>query len=268
MDTDTQRQRAEAFRSLHSGPQPLVLVNAWDVASAKAIAKASPAIATSSGAVAASLGFADGENVPIDLVAGLVARMTSALERPVSIDLEAGYGDTADAVATSVRAMLEAGAVGINLEDGLRNGQRGLVDAAHHLDKIKAARCVAQGFGVHLFINARTDPFLLKFGSPQDCLAEAERRAALYADAGADGIFVPGLTDPASIERLARATPLPLNVMVMDASVGIPELAQAGARRISLGPWPMMATMRAVSDTVAAVFSTRRFGGVLNPVAA
>src|SRR5580693_8116351 len=192
MDTRSQQQYAETFHSLHRKADPLVLFNAWDVATAKVIAKTAPAIATSSGAVASALGYADGEHVPFDIVTGLVARMTTAVSVPVSIDLEAGYGDTPDAAARSVTKILKAGAIGINIEDGLLGGKRQLVSPDQHAAKIKAVRETAQKLGIRLFINARTDPFLLKFGSPDECLNEAAKRAKAYADAGADGIFVPG----------------------------------------------------------------------------
>jgi 2-methylisocitrate lyase-like PEP mutase family enzyme len=119
MDARTQQQHAETFHGLHRKGDPLVLFNAWDVATAKAIAKTSPAIATSSGAVASALGFADGEDAPFDMVTGLVARMTATVSVPVSIDLEAGYGDTPDDAAKSATEVLKAGAIGINIEDGL-----------------------------------------------------------------------------------------------------------------------------------------------------
>ena len=124
MDLKTQQQYAETFHGLHRNGDPLVLFNAWDVATAKAVAKTSPAIATSSGAVASALGYADGEDVPLDMVTGLVSRMTAAVSVPVSIDLEAGYGDTPDGAAQSASKVLEAGAIGINIEDGLSGGRR------------------------------------------------------------------------------------------------------------------------------------------------
>ena len=127
MDAGTQQQYAETFHGLHRKGDPLVLFNAWDVATAKAIAKTSPAIATSSGAVASALGYADGEGAPFDMVTGLVSRLTAAVSVPVSIDLEAGYGDTPDAAAKSAAEVLKAGAIGINIEDGLSGGKRQLV---------------------------------------------------------------------------------------------------------------------------------------------
>src|SRR5258707_11163967 len=230
MDARTQQQYAETFHGLHRKGDPLILFNAWDVATAKAIANTSPAVATSSWAVASALGYADGEDVPLDMVTGLVSRMTAAVSVPISIDLEAGYGDTPEAAAESVAKILKAGAIGINIEDGLFGGKRRLVSPDQHAAKIKAVRNAAQKLGIRLFINARTDPFLLKFGSPDECLNEAAKRAKAYADAGADGIFVPGLTDLALIEKFAQLTPLPANIMVTQGIPEIPDLARACTR--------------------------------------
>jgi 2-methylisocitrate lyase-like PEP mutase family enzyme len=265
MDAKTQQQYAETFHGLHKKGDPLVLFNAWDVATAKAIAKASPAVATSSGAVASALGYADGEVVPFDTVTGLVSRMTAAVSVPVSIDLEAGYGDTPDAAAQSAARILKAGAIGINIEDGLSAGKRQLVSPEQHAAKITAVRETAQKHGIHLFINARTDPFLLKFGSPDECLNEAARRAKTYAVAGADGIFVPGLTDLALIEKFVQLTPLPVNIMVTQGIPKIPDLARIGVRRVSLGPWPMMAAMRVIGQAAATVAASKQYGTFLQP---
>ncbi|MGL3107639.1 isocitrate lyase/PEP mutase family protein [Bradyrhizobium sp. BR 1432] len=265
MDAKTQQQYAETFRELHRKGDPLVLFNAWDAATAKAIAKTSPAIATSSGAVASALGYADGENVPLDVVTGLVSRITASVSVPVSIDLEAGYGDSPEAAAKSASEVVKAGAVGINIEDGLSGGKRQLVSPERHAAKIKAVRDVAQELGIHLFINARTDPFLLKSGSPDECLNEAAKRAKVYAEAGADGIFVPGLTDLAYIEKLVQLTPLPVNIMVTQGVPEIRDLARVGVRRVSLGPWPMMAAMRIIGQAAASVAASKQYGTFLQP---
>lgn len=265
MDAKIQQQYAETFRGLHRKGDPLVLFNAWDVATAKAIAKTSAAVATSSGAVASALGYADGENAPFDMVTGLVSRMAASVPVPVSIDLEAGYGDTADAAAKSAAEILKAGAVGINIEDGLSEGKRRLVSPELHAAKIRAVRGAAQKLGVDLFINARTDPFLLKFGSPDECLNEAARRAKIYTDAGADGIFVPGLTDLALIEKFVQFTPLPVNIMVTQGVPEIADLARVGVRRVSLGPWPMIAAMRVIGQAAATVAASKQYGTFLQP---
>jgi 2-methylisocitrate lyase-like PEP mutase family enzyme len=265
MDIKTQQQYAETFRGLHRRGDPLVLFNAWDVATSKAIAKTSPAVATSSAAVAAALGFADGENVPLDMMTGLVARMTAAVSVPVSIDLEAGYGETPEGAAESVTKILQAGAIGINIEDGLSRGTRELVSPARHAAKIKAVRDAVRKLGINLFINARIDAFLLKFGSPDECLAESAMRAKIYADAGADGIFVPGLTDLAMIEKFVQLTPLPVNIMVTGGAPEISDLARVGVRRVSLGPWPMMVAMRVIGQAAAEIAAKKRYGTFLQP---
>src|ERR1700720_2060607 len=246
MDATTQQQYAETFHGLRRKEDPLILFNAWDVATAKAIANTSPGVATSSWAVASALGYADGEDVPLDMVTGLVSRM---------------------AAAASVTEILKAGAIGINIEDGLSGGKRQLVSPDQHAAKIKVVRETAQKLGIRLFINARTDPFLLKFGSPDECLNEAAKRAKAYADAGADGIFVPGLTDLVLIEKFALLTPLPVNIMVTQGVPEIPDLARVGVRRVSLGPWPMMAAMRVIEQAAAAVAASKQYGTFLQPKA-
>jgi 2-methylisocitrate lyase-like PEP mutase family enzyme len=161
--------------------------------------------------------------------------------------------------------ILKAGAIGINLEDGLAGGKRQLVGPELHAAKIKAVRAAAEQFGVRLFINARTDPFLLKMGAPEQCFGEAAQRAKVYAEAGADGIFVPGLNDLGLVERFVEVTPLPLNIMVTRGVPEIPDLACAGVRRVSLGPWPMMAAMRLIGEAAAAIRASKRYGAFLQP---
>lgn len=263
MDRETQRQYAETFHGLHQRGAPIVLFNAWDVASAKVIAQSFPAIATSSAAVAATLGYGDGERTPLDAVLSLVTRITASVAVPVTVDFEAGYGDTPEEAAEAVAALLRAGAIGINLEDGLFAGQRTLVDPAQHAAKIRAIRQVADDYGVPLFINARADPFILKIGTPDECLAEAVRRGAIYAEAGANGLFVPLLTDLAQIETLVERVELPVNIMAMPGAPAIPELVRVGVGRVSLATWPQRATMRAVEAAARAVATTGEYGAFL-----
>jgi 2-methylisocitrate lyase-like PEP mutase family enzyme len=265
MDRETQRQYAETFRGLHQKGNPVVLFNAWDVASAKVIAQKFPAIATSSAAVAASLGYTDGQKTPLAAVLNLVERITATVSVPLTVDFEAGYGDTPEEAAESVAALLRAGAIGINLEDGLLAGQRTLVDPALHAAKIRAIRRVADDYGVRLVINARTDPFILKFGSPEVCLEEAVRRGAIYAEAGADSLFVPLLTDLALIETLVGRVELPVNIMAMPTAPSIPELAWVGVGRVSLATWPYRAAMRAVEAAAQVVATTGEYGAFLKP---
>jgi len=217
------RNHAQAFADLHKRGEPLLLPNAWDVASAVAIAGAgAKAIATTSAGVAWSLGVPDGAGLGAKRAAAVTARIVAALDLPVSADIEAGYED----VAATVTAVLQAGAVGVNIEDR-RNGA-GLYESAEQADRLAAARTAADG--VPFWINARTDVFLGGSGRIDDALD----RSAAYAAAGADSLFVPGLVDPAGIAELATG-PLPVAVMVWPGAPPVAELTAAGAVRISLG---------------------------------
>lgn len=245
--TMDQSAKAVAFRELHRGPEALLIFNIWDVVSAQAVAPHVRAIATSSWAVAAAQGYADGQHMPLELLEQLIRRIVNTVDLPVSVDFEAGYGATPEQAADSVERILRAGVVGINLEDGLVDGRRELAPARAHAAKITAIRKRADALGLPLFINARTDSFLLKAGDALTCFAETERRARLYSDAGADGLFVPGLADLDAIAVLARVMPLPLNIMVVDGSPDPAAVAKAGARRISLAMSPQTSAMRALA---------------------
>jgi len=223
---------AELFASLHKRGDPLLLANAWDVASAVAIeAAGAKAIATTSAGVAWSLGVPDAADLGADRVAEVIGRIAAAVSVPVSADIEAGYGDTPDAVAATVAAVVRAGAVGVNLED--RRPGSSLFDPAEQADRLAAARaCVAE---VPIWINARTDVFLSgAYPGTSAGVAAALKRAEAYAAAGADSLFVPGLVDLAAIAELA-AGPLPVAVMVWPGAPAAADLAAAGVVRISLG---------------------------------
>ncbi|MEU4676444.1 isocitrate lyase/phosphoenolpyruvate mutase family protein [Micromonospora sp. NPDC023737] len=225
--TNSHHERARHLRTLHRPGQPLVLPNAWDAASARLIEEAgAAAIATTSAGVAWSLGAGDGETMGRDRALDVIARVASAVSVPVTADIEGGYAEDADGVAETIRGVLDAGAVGVNLEDGPR-------PAAEHVERIAAARKSAGGA---LFINARIDTYLLSLGDPATRLRDTLDRAAAYVAAGADGIFVPGVADAETITVLAAELTVPLNVMAGPASPSISELADLGVARISLGP--------------------------------
>jgi 2-methylisocitrate lyase-like PEP mutase family enzyme len=224
--------RSEGFASLHRAGDPLLLPNAWDVASAVAIAAAGArAIATTSAGVAWSLGMPDGADLGADRAAEAVERIAAAVEVPVSADIEAGYGDSPQAVARTVAAVVRAGAVGVNLED--RRYAGGLYDIAAQADRIAAARAAAGD--PPIWINARTDVFLGgAYPVAPDGVAEALKRAAAYAEAGADSLFVPGLTDLGAIAELV-AGPLPVAVMAGPGAPSAAAFTAAGVVRVSLG---------------------------------
>jgi len=230
-----QARHAEIFASLHKRGDPLLLPNAWDVASAITIADAgAKAIATTSAGVAWSLGVPDAAGLGADRAAAVIERITAAVPVPVSADIEAGYGPAPDAVAATVTAVVQAGAVGINLEDRSGREVTPLFEPAEQAERLAAARIAADRLNVPLWINARTDLFLAGAGRAEERLDAALQRAAAYAAAGADSLFVPGLTDLDAITELA-AGPLPVAMMVWDGAPTVAELTAAGAVRISLG---------------------------------
>ncbi|MEU6422513.1 isocitrate lyase/PEP mutase family protein [Streptomyces spiralis] len=221
--------KALLFRSLHTPARPLALANAWDVASARVIeAAGAPAIATTSAGIAWSLGRPDGETVPPDQVVDLIARIVAAVGIPVTADIEGGYGQDAAGVAETVARVLEAGAVGVNIEDGTR-------PPAELGVRLTAARAAAERAGALLFLNARIDTYLFGLGDPATRLKDTLERAHGYMDAGADGIFVPGVTDPATIAELAEGISVPLNVMAGPGAPAVAELGALGVARVSLG---------------------------------
>jgi 2-methylisocitrate lyase-like PEP mutase family enzyme len=233
----TQSERVETFRKLHQGPI-LVLPNAWDVASARVIEEAgAKAIATTSAGVAAVHGFPDGNQLPRSLAVAAVERIVRAVGVPVTADIEQGYGADAAEVCETVRGVIDAGAAGINLEDG-----KGAPEAL--AAKIEAIRGLAARERSDLFVNARCDVYLNGAPVSAESLAEVLRRAALYAEAGADGFFVPFLADGDTIRRICEAVPLPVNVLAVPGLAPPAELARLGVRRLSAGSSPMRAAMR------------------------
>jgi 2-methylisocitrate lyase-like PEP mutase family enzyme len=235
-----QAQLARDFHQLHVKGDPVVLYNCWDPGSAKIIAAAgAKAIATGSWPVAAAFGFADGENIPFDLALGNISRIVAAVNLPVTMDIEGGYGVEPEKVAQTVRQAIEAGAIGFNFEDQIVGGQ-GLHSIDVQTKRIAAAVAAVNGTGIPTFINARTDLFLKAKPEAHDAalLAQAIERANAYEQAGANGFFAPGLGDAALIQKLAESTALKVNVMAFPHVPPRAELAKLGIARISYGPIP------------------------------
>lgn len=252
-----QAARAASFRASHLPGSPLVLFNVWDAGSARAVTSAGArALATGSWAVAAAHGFADGEKLPLDLVMANLQRIIAVTELPVSIDLESGYGANPGDVASTVGRAIAAGAVGCNLEDSYPadGALRPLSEAAQ---RIAAARAAADRSSIQLFINARCDVFFQTSPEAHDraSVATALERAQAYADAGADGLFVPGLLRTDLIGAVVEASPLPVNIMVGGASPPLSELAELGVGRISFGPGPYVAAMKGVQEAAEAAIA-------------
>jgi 2-methylisocitrate lyase-like PEP mutase family enzyme len=239
-------RKADQFRGLHRCGVPLVLFNIWDAGSAKAIqASGAKALGTSSWSVANANGFPDGERMPRALLLSNLTRIVDAVELPVTVDLESGYGATPDEVGKTVGLAREAGAVGCNLEDS--DPATGSVrDISICVARLRAAR---QAAGPGFFINARCDIFFEPSAPAHEALVEtALERARAYRDAGADGFFVPGLTDIALIAQMAEAVPLPLNIMVSSQTPPLAGLAAHGVARVSHGPGPYLIAMKAVEE--------------------
>ncbi len=240
---DAQRDRAARFLALHGGPPILLLPNAWDAASARLFEEAGfPAIGTTSAGVAFSLGFPDREQAPFAEVVAAVGRIVRAVRVPVSADIEAGFGDTAEEVARSCRAVLEAGAVGVNLEDRSPDRTR-LTDIAVQSERIQAVKEGTSRAGGSIVVNARTDVFLGSIGEPGKRFDEAVRRCNAYRGAGADCLFVPGVSDEETIARLVEAIDGPLNILAGAETPPVARLESLGVARVSLGSGPMRATL-------------------------
>lgn len=228
----TQSEKARAFHAMH-GEGVLVLPNAWDVASAVLVRDAGArAVATTSAGASWSLGTPDGEQLARERAVDLVVRIVTLVDEPITVDIETGYGVDAAEVAATARAVLSAGAVGVNLEDGDGAPLRPVSEQA---ERIIAIREAADDAGVALFINARTDTYLMEVGDPADRLAETIHRAHAYLAAGADGIFVPGLMRAETIRELTTAVSAPINIMVGPGALTVPELTGLGVRRVSTG---------------------------------
>jgi methylisocitrate lyase len=245
-----QMRKADEFRALHIPGKPLVLFNIWDAGSAKTVAQGGArAIATGSWSVANANGFADGERISLALAIDNLRRIVGATDLPVTIDLESGYGDAPAVVGETSGLAIEAGAVGCNLEDSFpANGK--LRQIADQAERIRRARHTADAAGIRFFINARTDIFFDRPAEEHDLtmVVEAIERAHAYAEAGADGLFAPGLADITLIARLAEASPLPLNIMVGDATPPLRILAEHGVARVSHGPRPYIIAMKALEE--------------------
>jgi 2-methylisocitrate lyase-like PEP mutase family enzyme len=212
-------EQADTLRRLHTGPRPLVLPNAWDAASARLVVKAGfPVVATSSGAIAATLGYEDNDSMPVDEAFGVVARITRSVSVPVTADVEAGYRLSPKDL---VERLMDARAVGCNLEDTDHHRGAGLVDAGENAERLRAVRQAASEAGVDIVLNARIDVLRLE-GDRRELFEEAVRRARLYLRAGADCVFPIRLADDELIGEFVRRVEGPVNVV----GAGAPQLAR------------------------------------------
>jgi 2-methylisocitrate lyase-like PEP mutase family enzyme len=236
--------KAIQFRQLHRGPSVLILPNAWDVASARIFEDAGfPAIATTSAGIAFSLGYPDGQRITREEMMARIGRIARAVHVPVTADVESGYGSTSEDAAKTTRELIQAGVVGMNLEDASGRRDQPLSSLELAVEKITAAREAAVHLRAQIVVNARTEIYLLPGGNPDADYSETVRRLLAFRDAGADCVFAPGLKDAETIGRLAKAVECPLNILAMPGSPSIPELEKLGVARVSVGSGPMRATL-------------------------
>jgi 2-methylisocitrate lyase-like PEP mutase family enzyme len=257
MQASEARPQTDLFHRLHSGPDPLVLVNAWDAASARIVERAgAKAIGTTSAGVAWALGYADGERMPVNELLAACARICRVASVPVTVDIERGFGSSTQAVCDVVRALIDMGVAGINIEDGTLPGTRQLAPPEILCERIAALRQLDARF----FINARTDTYFVANDDPAARYEDTLRRARLYASAGADGIFVPGMASLEEIAGVAGAVALPVNVYAGHTKApAIEVLAGAGARRISLGCGPLQAALGLLGRIATEAFDNGNF---------
>ena len=239
----TYSERAAAFAALHQPGNPVVLYNIWDTGSAKAIAGAgAAALATGSYPVAAAQGFPDGEQIPLQFVLGNAERIIAATDLPVTIDFEGGYARAPEQLTANVKRLAETGAVGLNFEDQVV-GSAEFYSIDEQAKRVAAVRAA----NADIFVNARTDLFLKeKDGSKHAGLvAQALERGAAYAEAGASGFFIPGLSDPDLIALVCEGCPLPVNTMMR--GITLETARQAGVARCSYGPIPHAKLMQVLA---------------------
>ncbi|KQV84119.1 isocitrate lyase/phosphoenolpyruvate mutase family protein [Rhizobium sp. Root1220] len=250
-------EKAKAFDALHQKGNPVVLYNIWDAGTAKAVTEAgAKALATGSWSVAAAQGYGDGEQIPLASLVAAARQITAVNELPLSVDFEGAYSTDATGAAANVEKLIDVGAVGINFEDQVVGGS-GLHPVEKQAARIKAIREMADAKGIAFFINARTDLFLREgdLSKHAGLVDEAIERGKAYAAAGANGFFVPWLIDPALIQKICDASPLPVNIMMRPGAPDVKTLGSLGVSRVSYGPGPYRIMMEKLKEAASAVYA-------------
>ena len=256
MITSTQKEKAEMFLKFHHDKEILVLLNSWDAGSSKLIeASGYKAVATTSMGIAASLGYPDCQVIQLSEMIQVITGIVNAVQVPVTVDIEAGYGNNVDDIIESVKKIIATGIVGINIEDSIELSPV-LIDEMEFCERISAIRALSDSLGFHLVINARTDSFYTSSGSLQEKLTESIKRGNKYREAGADCIFVQPVWEKETIRTLVKEINAPINILSNPGiGAGLPpsvrELQDLGVARLSLGSSLMKATlalMKKVAD--------------------
>lgn len=260
MNAAEQSQLASEFRAIHNAPPLLLLPNAWDPISARLFEAAGfKAVATTSGGLAWALGYQDGEHAPWPEVVAATRRIARVVNVPVSADIEMGYGEAPQDVERNVAEIIGAGAVGINIEDGLPTASERIRTTQGAAERIRAARRAADAAGVPIVINARTDVYHLNIGDERDRFSDVVQRAEAYVDAGADCVFVFGHVDIEIAGKLAAAIKAPINIVGRPGMPSAQALERIGIARVSTASGPSMAIMEATRDLARSLFEKRTF---------
>ncbi|MBX4775111.1 isocitrate lyase/phosphoenolpyruvate mutase family protein [Klebsiella sp. CVUAS 10191.3] len=251
------------FAEFHNQHEPLLIANIWDAASAVAAQEAGyQVLGTSSAAIASTLGYEDGQRMPFDELFYMITRIRTVSNLPLSVDMEAGYGDSAEEIATNLRRLAQTGVSGVNLEDSrIINGGRQLDDVTDFSRNLRKICTKLKSENYNLFLNIRTDTYLL---GHEGALRETIFRGQSYKAAGADGLFVPCLTSEKDISLIAEATGLPLNVMCMPTLPSFDRLKLAGVSRISMGNFVHSAMQSKVTDVMHAIRTRQTFEGLFD----
>jgi 2-methylisocitrate lyase-like PEP mutase family enzyme len=249
------------FKELHHQTKPLMIGNVWNVQSAKVFEKLNfQAIGTSSAAIAHSLGYEDGEQMPFSDLLFMVERISKSVSLPLSVDIEFGYGNTATQIADNIIALRSIGVVGINIEDSfLDNGERKLKDSVQFSELLKEVKGILLQKGVSIFFNVRCDAFLVNI---PNTLQVATERINKYEQSGADGIFLPCITKESDIATIVLQTKLPLNVMCMPELPNFDTLEKLGVKRISMGNFLNFYVYSALENVTAKILSDQSFNSV------
>jgi 2-methylisocitrate lyase-like PEP mutase family enzyme len=260
----SQAEKAEKFRGLHDRKKVLILPNAWDVPSARVFEEAGfPAVATSSAGMMVSLGYPDGEEIPVDEYLSAVRKIARVLAVPLTVDIVGGFGESPEDVAKTVKSVVEAGAVGINIEDFVHSTKQ-LLPIEKQVGRLQALIRLQKSIDVHFVINARTDAFRFGPGDEGAKLDEAIRRGIAYRDVGADCVYPMGLTDAASISKFVNAVDFPINVMVRKGLPSVSELQRLGVARVSFGPSASYAAMGLLKRASEEVLMKGTYGALVD----
>lgn len=244
----TQQEKAQTLAALHAAPEILRVVNVWDVVSARAVAALpdTQALATAGHSIAATFGYEDGENIPLDVLLDMVARITASTDLPVSVDLDAGFGNPGE----TARRAIAAGAVGANMEDRLR-------PLTESVDAVAAVIAAGEAEGVPFVLNARTDAFVRAGDRPvEESIADAITRGRAYLDAGADLVFVPGILNADVTRQLVEGIgERKISVIGLPGALRAAEYEALGVARISYGPMTQRVALTALQDLAIDLYS-------------